>query len=172
MTIQFDVIAGRQGGSFPGVLTRSNLPTEVVSGEPLSTSTIYFGNPVVRDSSTGLFRSFGASDTVAFGFAVKPFPATSAVWPPAGFTFPEQASTNQTLNILRQGYIAALVLGATAPVQGGQVYVQITADTGIPVGSISAAADGGKAIAISGATWASSGVDSNGFGELRFNSTI
>lgn len=168
----FDVIGARTSGSFPGTLTRPDLPHEVTSGEPLSSSTIYFGNPIVRDSSSGEFRSFGASDTVAYGFAVKAFPTTQAVWPPQGFSFPEQAPTDRTLSILRQGYIATLVLGATAPVQGGVVYVQITADTGIPVGSVTASADSGKAIAIPGAQWAVSGVDANGFAEIRFNATV
>ena len=171
MTYQFDVIAGRPSAAFPGTLTRTNLPHEVISAEPLSTSTVYFGNPVVRDSSTGLIRSFGASDTVAFGFAVKAFPTTQAQWPPAGFTFPEQASTTQTMSILREGYIQVQILGAAAPVQGGVVYAQIVADTGIPVGSLTAVAEGSAgahSVVLAGATWASTGVDSNGFGEIRF----
>ena len=170
MTFQFDVIAGRTGASAPGTLTRINQPKEVVSGLALSSNPpTRFGDAVVRDSSTGNFRPVGAADTTSnvFGLLVKPYPATSTVWPPVGFASEVTGvNPNDTLSILREGYISVQVQGATAPVEGAAVYVQTTAATGIPVGTFSAVSSASN-FALTGAEWAVSGVDAQGFGEIR-----
>ena len=168
MTFQFDIIGGRTGSVAPGVLTRVNQPHEVVSGLALSSNApTRWGDAVVRDASTGQFRPVGASDTAIYGLLVKPYPATSLTF--LGSSFASEVTgvnANDTLNILRDGYIAVQVQGATAPVQGGVVYVQTTAATGIPVGTFSAVSSASN-FALANAEWAVSGVDAQGVGEVR-----
>ena len=168
---QYDVIGGRPGSAAPGTLTRVNEPHEIVSGLPLASNPpTVFGNAVVRDASTGNFRPVGSADVTAnvYGLVVKPFGAqTSTSWPPAGWNTTSTVSATDTLSIGRMGYFAVQVDGATAPVQGGAVYIQTTAVTGIPVGSFSAVSSADNFQWV-GAEWAVSGVDSQGFGEIRF----
>lgn len=184
MTYQYDVIGGRASNAFPGTLLNVNNPHEIDSGIPnAATPPTRYGDPVVYDSVTNTFRPVLGTDTSATpiaGFVIKPFPQTSTDWPYGSTpTFPEVPSPTQTLNILREGTIGVYVCNAAAkpPVQGQPVYVQIIAygsgATAIPVGALSAFAEGtagADAFAITGATWAVSGVDANGFGAVRYDS--
>jgi len=183
MTFQYDVIGSRYSGAYPGVLINVNNPHEIDSGLPNATTPpTRYGDPVVYDNSTNTFRPVLGTDTsatVIAGFLIKPFAQTSTDWPYSNnaITFPEVPSPTQTLNILRKGTIAVYVCNAAAkpPVEGQPVYAQIIAygsgATAIPVGAISAFAEGtsgADAFAIPGATWATSGVDANGFGAVRY----
>jgi len=177
MTFKYDVIGGRAPGAFPGILTRIQNPHEVTTATvDAANPPTRYGDPVVNVPGTGV-RPVISTDTSIYGFLVKPYPVTDPTWPPQGFTFPEVPPTTENLNVMRQGYISVYVCNAAAkpPIQGQPVYVQVVAygsgATAIPVGAISAFAEGtsgADAFAITGATWATNGVDANGFGEVRF----
>lgn len=132
----------RSGAIDPGRPTQPNEPTQDTSAQPLvSNPPTRWGDPVVLDSSTGQLRPVGASDTSAsiFGALIQSKPTTSFVWPPVGYANGlTDVPTTGDLGVMRKGHIGVRVQGSTAPVRGGNVYVQTTAVAGIPVGTISA----------------------------------
>lgn len=68
-----------------------------------------------------------------------------------------------------RGYIN-VVCAAGTPVRGGTVYIQVTADGGVPIGAFRAdGTDGGDAVALTAtqAEWATDGKDAFGNAELR-----
>lgn len=173
MTFQYDVVAGRTSGAFPGALTQPNQPKEIVSALPYASNPpVRYGDPVVL-LSNGNIRPVGAGDTMAgvtlYGFLVLSYPTQQLVWPPIGFSnIVGGVPTGDTLSVLREGYIAVQV-GSGTPAIGAPVYARTISHSGVNtvVGSLDAAADGANNFAITGVEWAKNGVDSNGFGEIR-----
>lgn len=71
-----------------------------------------------------------------------------------------------TQGLMVRGY-CNVVCAAGTPARGGIVYVQIVANGGVAVGSFRATADSSNTIALTNATWASDGMDSNNLAEIR-----
>lgn len=167
--MSYDSIVGRRPSATPGDLTRPSIPFEIVSKLALTaTPPTVFGNPVAVDATTGHIRPIGAGDTTAniWGALVRVFPTQSTTYPNPDFTSAGTPSTTDILSVMRKGYIAVLVKGATAPAHDGAVYVQTVANTGLPVGCISAAADSTNNFIWVGATFTGS-IDANGYSEIR-----
>lgn len=169
MTMSIDVIQFKAPSVFPGDLTRPTAPftTETAVGLTGNFPTV-FGNPVAIDSATGHVRPIGAGDDTAdiFGAVVRVFPTQSASYPNSAIGA-GTPSTTEPLTVLRDGYIGVKVLGATAPVKGGAVYVQTVANGALTVGGISAAADSTNNFVWVGAQF-TGGVDANGNSEIHF----
>lgn len=81
---------------------------------------------------------------------------------------PNQAEPN---GLCKRGYVCVFVNAGT-PVRGQPVFIVQTASGGHPAGSFETTSNAGANVALSATivgnvTWASDGVDSNGFGEVR-----
>lgn len=74
--------------------------------------------------------------------------------------------STQLQGLLVRGY-ASVVCAAGTPARGGTVYVQIVANGGVAVGSFRATADSTNTIALTNATFASDGKDSDNNCEIR-----
>jgi hypothetical protein len=168
--MSYDVFIGRAGSATPGTITRPNIPNERVSRLTLAATPVTtFGNPVAVDASTDKIRPITTGDTTAniFGALVRVFPTSSTSYANTDNTM-TSASVNgdDVLTVLRKGYIAVQVKGATVSAHDGAVYVQTVANTGLPIGCISAAVDGTNNFVWVGATFVG-GMDANGFAEIR-----
>ena len=167
----YDVILGRSQGAYPGELVSELQLSEIVTGRSLSSNPpTVLGNAVAFDTASGNFRPIGAADTTAsvIGATVRAFPIYSgANWSDQTFGATPSIDPLSELSIAREATIGVQVAGATAPVRFGAVYIQTTAVTGIPVGAYSttSSADNFQWV---GAEWATSGVDANGYGTIRF----
>ena len=166
-------IMTRSLGAFPGDLTRPTAPFTIEPAAVLSTTTtLSFGAPVALDTS-GKIRAIVTGDSTAasvYGFLVRVFPTQSSVGPNAPFGTNTGVDINNTVNILRDGYIAVNVVAPVAPVKGGAVYIQYVADTVsgtlIPIGAITTASDASKNFVLPGAEF-TGGIDANGNSEIR-----
>ena len=81
---------------------------------------------------------------------------------------PNQAEVN---GLCSRGYISVFC-NAGVPVRGQQVYMVVTASSGHLVGQFETTSNGGNNVALTGTvvgnvTWASDGVDANGYAEVR-----
>ena len=112
----------------------------------------------------------GDAASVFCGILVRAVPGISGSSVNENFnTFLPNSAEPQGLCV--RGYVAVQV-NAGSPVRGQSVYVVQTASSGHPAGVFETTANGGNNVALTGTivgnvTWASDGVDSNGFGEVR-----
>lgn len=82
-----------------------------------------------------------------------------------------QPNQSEPQGMMVRGYMAVKVNSGT-PVRGQPVYIVQTASGGHPAGAFETTTNGGNNVALSGTlvgnvTWATDGVDANGFGEIR-----
>lgn len=153
----------------PGDITRvdeSNVePAKLVTPFPSN-----YG--VAMKYGSGGITPFAAADTAAVvaGMLARAVPGIS------------QSSSNEVVNtfqpnqsepqgLMVRGYMSVFVNAGT-PVRGQPVYIVQTASGGHPAGAFETTANAGANVALSGTlvgnfTWATDGVDANGFGEIR-----
>lgn len=135
-----------------------------------------FGQPVVVDATTQGVRPLAAGDTALdaiYGFTVRPFPfqqGSTTNFGSASFGG-ESPPTNQTVDVLRSGYITALMSNpGSAAVKGGRVYIWIAASTGAHVqGGLETAASGSNTIELDEKTYFNGPADANNLVEVSFN---
>lgn len=158
----------------PGDITRAGdsrvEPIMLVSPFPLN-----FGLPMKYASGangTGATPMVAADAAAVFaGVLVRSVPAISQSSVNESFnTFqPNQSEPN---NLCKEGYVSVFVQGGGTPVRGQPVYVVQTASMGHLAGQFEVGSNSGNNVALTGTivgnvTWASDGVDANGFGEIR-----
>lgn len=89
---------------------------------------------------------------------------------PHGSGYPESINipAGTFVGVLRRGWALVRCKGVKAPVKGGEVYMYTAAkDTTAKVGDFATASTDGTVVKISGARWASNGVDANGIAEIE-----
>jgi hypothetical protein len=159
----------------PGDITRpdeTNVePTQLVTPFPAN-----FGLPmkyaVGSNGVTGV-TPMVASDTASLfcGVLARAVPgiSQSSVNEAVDTFQPNQSEIN---GLATRGYLSVFVQGGGIPVRGQQAYVCVTASAGHLAGQFEVGSNGGNNVALTGTvvgtvTWASDGVDSNGYGEIR-----
>lgn len=113
-----------------------------------------------------------ASDTAAVfcGVLARAVPGISGSSSNESFdTF--EPNPNEPQQLVTRGYVCVWVQAGT-PVRGAQACVVVTASSGHVVGEFEVGTNGGNNVALTGTvvgnvTWASDGVDANGYGEIR-----
>jgi hypothetical protein len=115
---------------------------------------------------TGKAGALASADagTVAYGWAVRPFPHQSSV-NALGAAVPD---ANSILDVMRRGYMSVSLKNG-APAKGDQVYVVTTVGGSYAIGDVVASASpagGGTAVAIPGATFMGP-ADANGITEIH-----
>lgn len=118
------------------------------------------GSPVKITSGKAAAIESGDTADVFYGVLTRSAPSVSD-------SSTGNADTDYVQSILRKGFVNVACKQGT-PAIGGAVYVRVTADTGKLVGDFETAADSGKCVAITGATWATAGKDSNNIAEAFF----
>lgn len=156
----------RVPAGFAGSVSRSDSLTvqqEIIdSGTPPTA----YGKPVKMVSGKVQPLASGDAGTVAYGWAVRPYPAQSTTNALGAATPP----TSGILDVLRRGFISAVVTLGTAA-KAGQVYVVTTAGGSVVVGDIvtsASPAGGGTGVAITGAFFTGP-ADANGVVEIAYN---
>jgi hypothetical protein len=135
----------------PQVLDSSNQPSA-------------FGQAVVLDATSHKLRAFGASDTAALGFLVRPYPTTSG----DDFGPAQTFAGGQVVGVMRRGYMSVQLNAGTAT-NGGKVYVRIAnASAGKPVGGLEAAAVTDETVELTNAKFTGA-ADADGNVEIEFN---
>lgn len=126
-----------------------------------------FGIPM-KYVAGGIQQFSGSEAATAFaGVLVREVPAIGGVGSDLSFATVPYPPVPQGLCV--RGYISVLCVVGT-PARGGVVYVQVTANAGVAVGSFRAdGTDSGNAVALTAAQaeWASDGVDASFNAELR-----
>lgn len=161
----------RMGAGFAGDVNR----THPASIEPVlidaSAPPTAYGQAVLIDPTTQGVRPFASGDTavtIANGVTVRPYPfqqPSTTNYGSIGFGS-GTPPTSGVMDILRQGYISAQVVGS--PVKGGAVYVWCAASTGSHVqGGFEAAASAGNTAALANAKF-NGPADSTGVAEIVF----
>lgn len=135
----------------PGLLNPSAAPTA-------------FGAPVKLVS--GKFEKIASGDAASVFAGVLSRVAPSIAGDLAQTFAGGTPNTASVQGIVVKGYMNVVCTQGT-PVRGGAVYVRVTADTGKLVGDFETAADSGKCVAITGATWAVDGKDATNIAEIR-----
>ena len=131
-----------------GDLTREN--AAIVEYGALDGS-VEYGSPVVFDSTKNAFRAVTAGDTKFYGVLSRVAPAT----PDA-----------KDASVMIRGYIKVKVNGN--PKRGDVVNVYTTdGGSGKSIGTFAAAAEAGKTVEFTGATFAVNGADDNGITVIR-----
>lgn len=173
------VIQFRMGAGFVGDVNRVHPASiEPALPDPNTPPTAY-GQPVVVVAATNGVRPLVAGDTALtdiYGITVKPYPGQ-----PNSATLFGTLSTqglggtltpppNQTIDILRSGYIMVKVSGSVAVAKGGAVFVWVAASGGSHVqGGFEPVASAGNTIPLpSKCTW-NGPADANGIAEIAFN---
>jgi len=171
-----DVAIGyRMAGGFAGDVTR----THPVSIEPClidaSAPPTEYGQAVLLDPTTQGVRPLTVGDDTAtdiYGITVRAFPTQQS----SGTNFGAVALGSQVapptsgeIDVLKSGYISAVLSGSTAAVKGGSVYVWVTASAGAQVqGHFTAAASAGNTMKLAKAYF-NGPADANGIVEIAFN---
>lgn len=127
---------------------------------------------VAMKYGTGGITPYAAADaaSVVAGFLARAVPGISqSNTSEAVDVFQPNQSEPQGLMV--RGYMAVKVNSGT-PVRGQPVYIVQTASANHPAGAFETTTNGGNNVALSGTlvgnvTWATDGVDANGFGEIR-----
>lgn len=154
----------------PGDITRVD-ESNVEPAMLVAQSSVFapaFGIPV-KYVSGGIAQFTGSEAATAFaGVLTRIAPGIEGAAGTGSFspTVPNPLVPN---SLCVRGYVSVLVAAGT-PARGGVVYVQVTANLGVAVGSFRAdGTDSGNAVALTAtqAEWASDGVDAFGNAELR-----
>ena len=118
---------------------------------------------------SGLVQPIASGDaaTVVEGLLARPFPVQGGVADAFGSIAPNKALP---CDVMKRGYMTVqqVDFATNAATKGAQMYVQVTADTGLAVGSIVIGSDGGKAVAIANC-FAMGPADANGLLEVAYN---
>lgn len=153
----------------PGDITR----TDESNVEPAMLVTPFPSNyGVAMKYGSGGITPYAAGDaaSVVAGLLARAVPGISqSSSDEAVNTF--QPNQKEPQGLMTRGYMAVKV-NAGIPVRGQPVYIVQTASGGHPAGAFETTSNGGNNVALSGTivgnfTWASDGVDANGFGEIR-----
>lgn len=172
-----DVAFGfRMGAGFPGDVNRSHPASiEPCLIDSLAPPTQY-GQAVLVDPTTQGVRPYVAGDqsnTVpsGYGVTVRPFPtqqASASNYGAAGFGSVTPPATG-IMDVLRSGYIMAVLAAGGTPVKGGAVYIWAAASAGAHVqGGFEAAYTAGSTTQLLNATFNGS-PDASGNVEIAFN---
>jgi hypothetical protein len=165
-----NAILYRMAAGVPGDVTRSamglTVEPQIITTAGQANAPAAYGIGVLLDATTGKVRQPTAGDTAIYGILVRPFPIQ-------GQTPNEPLGTNTppvqgTCDVLRRGYIAALVSGVTGATKNGPVYCRTVAAANRPVGAFEAAADGGNSFLVPNAFWMGP-ADANGISEIAYN---
>lgn len=156
---------------FPGDITRSD-ETNVEPAMLIAHSGTFaqaFGIPM-QYVAGGIQQFNGSEAATAFaGVLVREVPGISGSIGSDAVLQPTVPYPLQVQGLAVRGYVNVICAAGT-PARGGVVYVQITANNGVAVGSFRAdGTDGGNAVALTAtqAEWASDGLDATGNAELR-----
>lgn len=167
----------RMGAGFPGDINRTR-PFDVEPCLPSPTlPPLLPGVPVVSDPATNSVRRIGAGDgalTAIYGVAVRAFPVQSTGTANAYDAQPFGVSplpVNQTVDVLRKGYIQVKLSGAAASAKGSPVFVWFAASAGSHVqGGFEAVATAGSTFPLDAAKTSFNGpADADGNVELAYN---
>jgi hypothetical protein len=165
-----NAILYRMPAGIPGDVTRSamglTVEPQIITSAGQANAPVSYGIGVLLDATTGRVRAPTAGDTAIYGILVRPFPTQGPnASDPLGTSTP---MAQGTCDVLRRGYISAIVSGPTAASKNGPVYCRIVAAANRPVGAFEAAADGGNSIQVTNAAW-SGPADANGISEIAYN---
>jgi len=176
MKTQDVAFAFRMGAGFPGDVNRTHPasiePCLIDANAPVTA----FGQPVLVDATTQGVRPFAAGDqsnTVAAGYGVTvrpyPFQQSSASNYGAAAIGAGAPPITGIVDVLRSGYIMAVLAAGGSPVKGGAVYVWSAASAGAHVqGGVEAAYSAGNTTQLLNATFNGS-PDASGNVEIAFN---
>lgn len=160
----------RMGAGFPGDVNRTH-PASIVAG--LMNQNVQaprlFGDPVIIDSATQSYRGIVAGDTSTFacdGIVVRPYPTQQTVNGMTATIGTGAPSTQQSVDILSDGFIMVKCNNSGAPNKGDPVYVYTAVNSGGHVQGGLEAAAGANLSLISNAFW-NGPVDASGIGEIR-----
>jgi hypothetical protein len=144
----------------PGMVTRSGATIEPQLLDSSNQPSEY-GSLVVIDATSHKLRAFGASDTVALGLLVRPYPFQQ---PSTDHNVPQSG----IVDVMRRGYMSVHLNAGTA-VNEGKVYARIAnASAGKPIGGIEAAAVADETVEITNAKFTGA-ADADGNVEIEFN---
>lgn len=157
----------------PGDITRTD-ETNVEPAMLIAASTVFaqaFGIPM-KYVAGGIQQFNGGAETKASfaGVLVREVPGIAGSNASDAALDGGTPNPDQPQGLAVRGYIAVICAGASAPARGGTVYVQITANGGVAVGSFRAdGTDSGNAVALDAvqAEWANDGRDASNNAELR-----
>ncbi|MGN5479513.1 structural cement protein Gp24 [Cupriavidus basilensis] len=156
----------RMPAGFAGDVQRADQATiEPQIIDPTNPPTL-FGLPV--KIVNGKVQPVGAGDTAAavYGFNVRAYPIQGNGTDPLGTATPP---TSGITDVMKRGYIMAILGGTTDASKNGAVYVRVAAPAaGKPIGGVEAAADGANTIALTNAYFTGP-KDAYGTVELAFN---
>lgn len=137
---------------------------EVITPAGQSNAPAAYGLACVIDATTGQVRTAAAGDTAIAGFLARPFPTNSST-SGLGVAVPPASGI---CDLMIRGFMAVLLGGSTAAINGGLVYVWTAASTGAHVqGQVEAADPSGSGFVITGARF-SGAADANGNTEISF----
>lgn len=157
---------------FPGDVTRPDV-TNIEPGKLVALASVYaprFGE-AMRYVSGGIQQwTTGLTKAAFAGALVREVPSLG------GSTASDTQSTllggvpnsDQVQGLMVRGYMLVKCTAGT-PARGGTVYVRIVSATDRPIGAFEADSDSSNSVALDAdqAEWASTGVDANGYAELR-----
>lgn len=138
MALLSNAITFRMAYAIPGDLIqgagRSNVKAEVFGTTPF----ISYGVPVQLSSGTviPITTSLGATANAVYGWLVRPFPLQEFSSPSSTLvsTLSATPPTTGIANVMTEGYIGVFVQsGAGSVVEGGQVFVNFTATSGVHI---------------------------------------
>ena len=132
----------RMPAGIAGMLNRTEIATVEAQIVMTTNPPTSYGVPIAIDATALQVRPIGAGDPAAnvYGFLVRPYPTNgNQINEPIGTGTP---ATVGTCNVMRRGYMAVKLNGATNATKNQPVYVRIAGGTTAkPVGGIEAVAD-------------------------------
>lgn len=155
----------RMPAGIPGDINRAQncvVRPEVITPSGTTGAPAAYGLACIIDATSGQLRVVAAGDTRIDGFLARPFPTNSSTSGLGTSTPPASG----LCDLMVRGFMAVLLGGTQAAVNGGLVYIWTAVASGAHVpGQVEAADPGGSGFVLTGARF-SGAADANGNTEI------